>query len=132
VLARREIIFRQAEALYPAGTHIFTPVFVGAGFQSIAMRATKVAWPKAIAELFAGYIEFSDDAGLTWRRIASWRESGNDVRDARTGALLHYSYLQLHLSARQDHPVYTHKDTWVRATFDCSMPITTAITIEGS
>jgi len=115
-----------------AGAHSFPPTVVGAGFQSVAMKATKVNWPKSIPNLFTGHIDISDDAGQTWRRMASWREDGNEVRDKSTGNVLDYSFLQLSFSARQDRPVYTHKDTWVRGAFECATPITTAITIACS
>jgi hypothetical protein len=125
-----EVIFSQGQALYSTGTHNFTPTVLGAGYQSVAMRATKVKWPKTIANLFVGHLDLSDDAGQTWRRIATWREDGNDVHDKETGAPLDYSFLQLSFSARQDKPVYSHENSWVRGAFECAMPITTAITIE--
>jgi hypothetical protein len=129
---KAQVIFDRRECLYDAGTHSFPPTAVGAGYRSIAMRATKVGWPKGIANLFTGHIDVSGDAGHTWRRIASWCEDGNEVCDKSTGAVLEYSFLQLSFSARQDKPVHTPENTWVRGAFECKAPITTAITIECS
>jgi hypothetical protein len=108
------------------------PAFVGAGYQSIAMKAAKVNWPEPKVELFIGHLELSNDGGLTWRRIATWRDDGRNVADPATGAILEYSFLRLFLSARSDKPVYTHDKTWVRGAFECKEPIITAITIEGN
>lgn len=116
--------------MYSPGTHSFPPTVVGAGYQSLAMSATKANWPKRIADLFVGHIDLSDDAGQTWQRIATWRDDGRDVRDNLTGVVLEYSFVRLFLSARPDKPVYTHEKTWVRGTFDCTAPIITAIAIE--
>jgi hypothetical protein len=132
LLSLPEVILSRSEAWYPAGTHSFPPALVGAGYQSLAIRATKVNWPQGVLDLFVGYIDISDNAGVTWRRAASWREDGGDVNDKQVGSVLDYSFLRLVFSARSDKPVYTHKDTWVRGGFDCALPITTAIIIERS
>jgi hypothetical protein len=128
----REVVFSQAPARYLPGAHSLPPAVVGAGYQSLGMKVTKVNWPKPVADLFVGHLDISDDGGRTWRRIATWRDDGSDVCDPVTGAVLDHSFLRLFLSAQREKPVYTHEGTWVRGAFECKMPITTAITIEGN
>jgi hypothetical protein len=124
------VIFSRGASLYAPGMHRLPPAEVGAGYQCIAMTATKVDWPKGVLDLFVGHIDISRDCGQSWSRMATWRDDGRDVRDQTTGRIVECSFIQLYFSARREKPVYTHAATWVRGSFECLKPITTAITIE--
>jgi hypothetical protein len=128
----REVIFSRPPTMYAPGAHELPSAEVGAGYQSLAMKATKINWPRPMVDLFIGRLDLSNDGGLTWRRVATWRDDGRDVCDPASGAVLEYSFLQLFFSARRDKPVHTHEKTWVRGAFECKKPIITAITIEGN
>jgi len=60
--------------------------------------------------------------------MATWRDDGADVLDA-DGRVVGYSFLQMRLSAHPDKPVVTHEHTWLRASLECILPLTTAISI---
>jgi hypothetical protein len=128
----RELIFSRPPTVYAPGAHELPSAEVGAGYQSLAMKATKVNWPEPMVDLFIGHLDLSDDAGRAWRRAATWWHDGQDFCDPVTGLIFEYTSLQLFFSARPDKPVYTHENTWVRGAFECKKPLITAITIEGN
>jgi hypothetical protein len=130
ISSSHEVIFESAQTTYAPGTYHFPPVFVGKGYQSLVVKATKVGWSKGIDDLIVGHLEISNDRGRTWRHMATWRDDGGDVRDEETVELMGYSFIQLLLSARPDKPVFTRENTWLRFSFECKAAITTAITVE--
>jgi hypothetical protein len=125
-----EIISEIPQTRYAPGTYRFPPVFVGGGYQSLVVKATKVGWSKGIDELIVGHLEISNDGRRTWRHMATWRDTGADMRDEETGDLLGYSFIQLLFSARPTHPVFTSEHTWLRVSLECKDNITTTISME--